>query len=50
MDKNPEPVFELKIDKQTEDKLRKRFRKRVRKAKIKLKILNFIKKTLDIVL
>jgi CRISPR/Cas system-associated protein endoribonuclease Cas2 len=46
MDKNHEPIFELKIDQQTEDKLRKSFRKRVRKAKFKLKILSIVKKIL----
>jgi hypothetical protein len=50
MDKNSELVVELKIDQQTEDKLRKNFRRRVRKAKIKLKILNLVKKMLDIIL
>jgi hypothetical protein len=48
MNKNPEPIFELKIDQQTEDKLRENFRRRVRRAKIKIKILNFVNRILNI--
>jgi hypothetical protein len=43
MNETSEPIGELKIDKDTKKKLDKNFRRRVKKAKIKMKILHFVK-------
>jgi hypothetical protein len=40
----------LTLDKETQNNLGKSFRKRVKKAKLKRKILSFIKKILDRIL
>jgi hypothetical protein len=48
--KTDNSAFELKIDQLAEDRLRKNFRKKMKKLKLRIKILNFVKKVLDIIL